>query len=536
MEEHVPVLIVGASLGGVAAALACARQGVACYLVEESGWIGGQATAQGVPLDEHPWIEQYGCTRSYRQFRDGVRAYYRRNYRLTSAAYADPLFNPGAGWVSGLGFEPKVGLAVLREMLQPHESAGLVTLLTGWQCERAETCGDRVISVTFRREGQEMTVSADYILDATETGELLPMTGTEYVVGAESTAQTGEPLALNEPDPMRQQPFTHVIAVSFHPGEDHRVSKPEGYEKFRFNLKGMLPDALVPEMDKHRMSYVFSSGNAPCYVPTVWNFRRCLCASNFHGISSDITMLMNGNEYDRPLLDVPEETRLRHLEEAKELSRSLVYYLQHEMEPCYPGIRVRPDVFDTADGLAQGPYIRESRRIRGVFTVLEQHFRIDQHPDRPVHYHDSVGLGGYRIDIHELRQDGRSITTSMSGAHWTQQIPLGALIPVRMENLLPACKNLAVTHVTNGAFRLHPVEWNIGEATGALAAFALCRHETPRAIQATPELLADFQYLLTRAGVELEWPHYSHGRSYFSHMEHMRGWRFGETAMPEEEI
>ncbi len=38
------------------------------------------------------------------------------------------------------------------------------------------------------------------------------------------------------------------------------------------------------------------------------------------------------------------------------------------------------------------------------------------------------------------------------------QIPPGALIPRRIENLLPACKNLGTTHITNGCFRLHPVE------------------------------------------------------------------------------
>ena len=86
------------------------------------------------------------------------------------------------------------------------------------------------------------------------------------------------------------------------------------------------------------------------------------------------------------------------------------------------------------------------------------------------------------------------------------QIPLGALIPRRMENLLPACKNLGVTHITNGCYRLHPVEWNIGEAAGALAAFCLLRKEPPRQVRQTKNLLADFQALLQRDGVELGWP------------------------------
>ncbi len=80
------------------------------------------------------------------------------------------------------------------------------------------------------------------------------------------------------------------------------------------------------------------------------------------------------------------------------------------------------------------------------------------------------------------------------------------MIPVRVDNLLPGGKNLGVTHITNGAFRLHPVEWNVGEAAGILAAFCLERKLTPRQVRNRPELLEAFQALLRREGVELSWP------------------------------
>ena len=82
-------------------------------------------------------------------------------------------------------------------------------------------------------------------------------------------------------------------------------------------------------------------------------------------------------------------------------------------------------------------------------------------------FYDSVGIGYYRIDLHPTRP------AQLHRHSWPFQIPLGALIPERVENLLPANKNLGVTHITNGCYRLHPVEWNIGEAAGALAAQAL---------------------------------------------------------------
>ena len=128
-EAHTQVLVVGGGLGGVAAALGAARHGASVILTEEYAWLGGQSTSQAVPPDEHPWIEDFGCTASYRQFRDGIRDYYRRNYPLTEAAREKRDLNPGAGWVSKLCHEPRVAVAVIDEMLAPFRSGGRIRVL-----------------------------------------------------------------------------------------------------------------------------------------------------------------------------------------------------------------------------------------------------------------------------------------------------------------------------------------------------------------------------------------------------------------------
>src|SRR5215470_14222949 len=79
-ELHADVVIIGGGTGGCAAALAAARLGRRVILTEETDWRGGQLTAQAVPPDEHPWIESFGATQLYRQFRAAVRDYYRRHY------------------------------------------------------------------------------------------------------------------------------------------------------------------------------------------------------------------------------------------------------------------------------------------------------------------------------------------------------------------------------------------------------------------------------------------------------------------------
>ncbi len=191
-----------------------------------------------------------------------------------------------------------------------------------------------------------------------------------------------------------------------------------------------------------------------------------------------------------------------------------MYWLQTECprpdgKLGWKGLRLRPDLVGTEDGLAKAPYIRESRRIEAEFTVVEQHVGTESRRAatktqdvQAQSFSDSVGVGSYRIDLHPSTGGDNYIDISSLPF----QIPLGALIPRRVENVLPACKNLGTTHVTNGCYRLHPVEWAIGEAAGALAAYCLEIKESPRSIRNAPKRLAAFQARLAAQGVEIAWP------------------------------
>jgi hypothetical protein len=135
----VDVLVVGGGGGGVAAALTALRLGKSVILTEETDWIGGQLTAQAVPPDENPWIESTGCTATYRQFRNGVRQYYRANYALRKGSYANQYLNPGAGNVSAICHEAPVALAVLSAMLRPYQVGGQLTILLRHRPHRRAT-------------------------------------------------------------------------------------------------------------------------------------------------------------------------------------------------------------------------------------------------------------------------------------------------------------------------------------------------------------------------------------------------------------
>ncbi|HXG32067.1 MAG TPA: FAD-dependent oxidoreductase [Bryobacteraceae bacterium] len=534
-ELRCDVAVIGGGTGGCAAALAALRNGMSVILTEETDWIGGQLTAQAVPPDEHPWIESFGSTALYRAYRRAVRAYYRRHYPLTAEARAREHLNPGDGLVSRLCHEPRVSLAVLEAMLAPYLGGGRLTVLLRHRPVRADTEGDSVRAVALRslETGTERILQAAYFLDATEQGDLLPLTRTEYVTGFESRKQTGEPHAPEEAQPANIQAFTVCFAVDYRPGEDHTIDRPEEYTFWRDyvpRLRPPWPGKLLSWEMSHPVTLEVRPVTfdpelrpSPPGVLNLWLYRRIANRRNFAegAYTSDIT-LVNWPQNDYwlgNLHEVSQEEAARHLRSAKQLSLSLLYWMQTEAPRPdgglgWRGLRLRGDITGTEDGLAKYPYIRESRRIQAEFTVLEHHVGTEARMQATGKtreevtaevFRDSVGIGSYRIDLHPSSGGDNYIDISSLPF----QIPLGSLIPKRVENLLAAAKNLGVTHITNGCYRLHPVEWNIGEAAGAVAAHALRTKNPPRRIRNTPKLLEEFQASLRSQGFELSWPRLS---------------------------
>jgi len=516
-ELRADLIIIGGGLGGCAAAMAALQTGKTVILTEETKWIGGQNTSQGVPPDEHPWIEMFGATSSYRSFRKRVRDYYKRNFPVKNKLRDNSLFNPGNALVSNICHEPRVALRVLYDMLAPHIHNGKLTLLTEHKIIKADTDGDKVITATVSNQISKHLVhlSGIYFLDATESGDVLPLANVEYVTGAESRKETGEPNAvIGEREPHNMQAFTYCFAMDYAEGEDHTIPKPEQYHIWRDYQAEFWPDkqlswwGLVPHTLEPIEYTLFPQKDRF----SLWKYRRIIDKSNFDdgAFDSDIT-LVNWPQNDYWLgsvIEVTEEEREKHLFNAKQLSLSLLYWMQteaprHDGGFGYPGLRLRKDVLGTEDGLAMYPYLRESRRIKADFTVLEQHISGEvEGKTVATKFEDSVGIGCYRIDLHP----STGLNTYIDISALPFQIPLGSLIPIRVRNLLPANKNIGTTHISNGCYRLHPVEWNIGEAVGYLASYCIENNLTPRDVRENAERLTDFQSLLIKQGIELEWP------------------------------
>ena len=426
----------------------------------------------------------------------------------------------------------------------PYESGGQLVVHRCVKPISAHKEGEQIQSVTFNSvdtaNPKQFTISAKYVIDATELGDLLPLTNTEYVTGFESRHDTGEPTAPEVAQPNNQQAVSICFAVDHVEGQDNTIPQPKNYNYWHEFQPSYWPAKWLSFTAPKPSTMKVETREFPVNMPdsqrtkrgdlNLWTFRRIAARDNFREgtYASDICLVnwpmidyLNG-----VLTDVSAEEYDKCLAGAAELSYSMLYWLQTEAPrhdgkgKGYPGLRLRPDVMGTDHGLAMAPYIRESRRIKAVTTITEQDLSLKIRGGKgAVHYRDTVGIGFYRIDLHPSTGGDNYIDL----ASCPFEIPLGALIPrnKRSMNLIAGCKNIGSTHITNGCYRLHPVEWNVGEVAGLLAAECLKSGHQPHEIQCDDKLLLAFQKDLMEDGIELHWPEVNGYIASTSHRSHM---------------
>lgn len=510
ITKQYDIVICGASLGGTIAAYSAAKSGKRVALIEKTSWIGGQLTSQAVPPDEHKWIEEEGCTNTYRMYRNKVREYYINDPYFKQEIKDKKIFCPASSEVSRISHPPKLALKILNDLLKPYVDKNLTIYYSAMLLD-ASVENNTVKEVIYKINNQIVSFQAKIFIDGTDTGELLPITNTDYVYGAESYSDTLEEHAPKIADFYDAQPSIYTLAFANHKDGNFVISKPKEYDYFRnlkmpydkYNIFSMYgPDSSTGKAKLFGMFLGESDSKGEELFP-LFNYRRIVCASNYNEGKQpyDITLLnWPQNDYFLGnLIECKDPDYQEYM--AKQLTLSFFYYLQTECVRYdggvgYPNFELRYDILGTEDGLSMAPYIRESRRIISKFRITEEMLKKGSNPD----FFDSVGVGSYPIDLH--------ITTVSHTFFYEPSekftIPLGAMIPIKTKNLIPASKNIGTTHLTNGCYRLHPVEWNIGEVAGFLASFII-DNEIDLDEVLKDKYLKKFQEKLIKEGIQLHW-------------------------------
>ncbi|WP_269531493.1 FAD-dependent oxidoreductase [Chitinimonas sp. BJYL2] len=509
IELQTDIAVIGGSLGGVMAAWQACRAGRYVVLTHEHDWLGGQLTAQGVPPDEHSLIETAGASASYRAFRAAMRQHYLDQPDFVDRTEMTEGTNPGDGWVSRLCIEPRVAASYLQALLQPFVDRGLLRIIrtaavvSAWRQER------RVEGVVVRAASGVVSIRARYVIDATDTGEVIALAGLPYRLGKEAQSDFGEADAPALAQTADQQPVTQVLALRREASAGPLMAKPEAYD---FWCRYLLPHYGYPLFSNRipgsgRGSSIALPWFGEGQTLDLWRYRRVVSARNWRTPRAEVSLInWAQNDYAlQPLLDggLPEAEVVAH---ARQLSLSFAYWLQTAAPrpdggTGYPELQLAGDVLGTSDGLAQQVYVRESRRIVGLDCLNQTDIAYDGGLLTPVNRPDSVGTVWYNIDIHPTCVSGHG--TNARARPFT--LPLGSFIPAQCDNLIPACKNISVSHLVNAATRVHPAEWLIGEVAGLLAVHALDSGLQPALIHASDARRAEFQSCLTAAGIPLAW-------------------------------
>lgn len=149
------------------------------------------------------------------------------------------------------------------------------------------------------------------------------------------------------------------------------------------------------------------------------------------------------------------------------------------------------------------PYIRESRRLIGRTTLTGK--MISRYGVRGLSawHEDAVAVGVYHPDLHggrgaeDFEDDLDEVLEDKPNrlTFGPFPIPLGTLVPDRVDGLLAAEKNISASRMASSAARVHPTVTAVGEAVGVLAALAIRHHRQPRDVPA-----AAVQLELARGG------------------------------------
>jgi|AntRauMFilla1563_2_1112583.scaffolds.fasta_scaffold00185_9 hypothetical protein len=435
LPAKVDVLIIGGGSSGTAAGMQAAREGASVLIIEETSWLGGMLTAAGVAAVDGNHNIAFGI---WGEFRQKLRNHYGGASALAT------------GWVSNTLFEPHVGDSLLKVMA---DIPGLqISYNSRWE-KLTKTQNGWQVTVSKDGSKRKTKVEGTIIIDATEYGDILASAGVPYEIGMDDPAV--EPLGPGRNDIIQDLTWVAILK-DFGEGADKTIPKPANYKTEEFSASCMSEENLVGLDCQKMLDY----GKLP-------NNKYMLNWPN------------SGNDAYINVIEATAEERAAALEEAKQTTLRFIYFIQHDLGFKHLGIA--DDEFPTKDGLALIPYNRESRRAETLVHLTVADLANQYTGQRPL-YRTGIALGDYPIDHHHTKNLDSPKIEFIEIKIPSYNVPIGSLIPKKVENLIIAEKNIGVSNIVNGSTRLQPVVLGIGQAAGTIAAHAVKENIQPREV------------------------------------------------------
>lgn len=425
-QSSTDIVIIQASTGGTAAAIQAARDGAQVVLIDPHTWLGGMLTAAGVSGTDGNHQLPSGI---WGEFRDSL---VKRYGSLESLA---------TGWVSNTLFEPSIGNEIFQNMCMQLPN---LKIIHNAQWQKVYKEGDDWI-VTLIKNNKEEKIKSKIVIDATDMGDVAAQAGIGYDIGMDARSKTGEAIALDTSVNIIQD-FTLAAILKDYKKDAPIIQKPINYSKDTYLCSC---DTFNCTIKAHPCSTMLSYGKLP---------------NNKYMINWPIF----GNDYYSNIIELSNAEREKIIDKAKEHTMGFLYYIQQELG--FKNLGIADDEFPTEDKLPFIPYYREGRRIHGL-TQMNMNHAEKPFDQKDALYRTGIAVGDYPIDHHHGKNAKVPKLDYVPIPSFN--IPIGSLIPAKVDNFLMADKSISVTNIMNGATRLQPVVLQMGQAAGAIAAMSI---------------------------------------------------------------
>ena len=476
------VVVIGGTPAGVAAAIAAARADKTVIIIEQAPVLGGVLSSGVLRLDDKYVESNSGVMEEFRQ---RVKAYHRNELADDPLVQAHMKQDPHRVWniAEGRAWEPHTAARIYAEMVAEHPR---ITTRFNEVAVDVKMMDNRVTGVLTRERdnkgalGEKHDYTGKVIIDATYEADLAEFAEIPYRIGREARSQE-EPHAghiytnyfrrvpgtlpstiLPESTGVadhRSQAFTYRITAKDYGRADHpyRMKEPPpGYDQAKYNW----------------------SANSKPIIP---NGKFDLLGINWGG-----DLVGHGTRW--VLADWEERVEIEKIYRNHDLG--YLYYIQ--TEGGSPNIGLPDDEFQDNGNFPYRLYVRQGRRIEGLYTLTESDLHKDLRGDgfRGPLLPDSVAVGVYGIDAHRVQgPDGRNEppygkaaaegTLHLHDATGPYQIPYGTLVPKQHNGILFPV-GISSTHVAICSVRMEPVWSALGQAAGVAAALAIDNNQELR--------------------------------------------------------
>ncbi|CAG5004511.1 Thiamine thiazole synthase [Dyadobacter sp. CECT 9275] len=510
-EDSADVVVVGGSPAGIMAAIAAARSGAKVILVEYHNHIGGLSTSG---LGKSDIENKDAIIGLFREFTENILRYYTDTYGADSENVKKCR--------QGYYYEPSVAEKVFNTMIAREKN---ISLRLNYQIEKAVTEADQIKEAVFshRSDNDSLKLKAQVFIDATYEGDLYALAGAAYRLGREGKDEFNEVhagriffdynenkfLAGSTGAADKKIPaYTYRLCFTDDPANSYVMKEPPlGYDRKNY-LK------YFDDLKEGRLSgpKVYKEGHG--YYKA--HFDTMLRVFSFAEIPN---RKFDVNTNPRPLgFPFPEENadyveagwkqREKIFARHRALALGLLYFIQNDEEvpaehrKMANQYHLAKDEFKDNNHFPWQLYVREARRLKGVYTLTENDVTLQEGKGRTTIFDDSIIAGEFPIDSFPASKEPSPDKKVLEGYIGMlpispYQIPYRALLPEKINGIIVPVA-ASTTHAAYSTLRMEPLWMGIGQAAGTAAAIAIKNKVVPREVSVSElqkQLLANGQIL-----------------------------------------